>query len=227
MRDGSVVYSPLAFSPSVAIRSTDISWIAARTGLLPEAPVLPTRLRISPAASVVTNWGAKQYFRAYQIAWTGGATIGATCAFIGLTVALFHHVWMGLFTSDDEIVRVAVLYLRIVEPIYGFYGIGIALCFATQGFGSVIWTVTANAVRLLTSRTRVGRRLLARSWRNLILSQSRVDFAHARDICRDIEGEGAFSLQKSDFHGSKRKENQQCIDRAYLRFWPALSGSSA
>ena len=58
---------------------------------------------------------------------------------------------MGLFTGDDEIVRVGALYLRIVGPIYGFYGLGMALYFATQGFGSVIWTVTANAVRLLAS----------------------------------------------------------------------------
>jgi MATE family, multidrug efflux pump len=102
-------------------------------------------------AMVGTNWGAKQYRRAYQIAWMGGATVAAACASIGLIVALFPGLWMGLFTSDDEIVRVGALYLRIVGPIYGFYGLGMALYFATQGFGSVIWTVAANAVRLLTS----------------------------------------------------------------------------
>src|SRR5205823_9673579 len=31
------------------------------------------------------------------------------------------------------------------------YGLGMGLYFATQGFGSVTWTVTANAVRLLAS----------------------------------------------------------------------------
>src|SRR5258705_5727279 len=70
---------------------------------------------------------------------------------MGLTVAVLHGLWMGLFTSDDELVRVGALYLRIVGQIYGFYGLGMALYFATQGFGSVIWTVAANAVRLLTS----------------------------------------------------------------------------
>lgn len=102
-------------------------------------------------AMVGTNWGAKQYGRAYRIAWTGGATVAAACALIGLIVALFPRLWMGLFTGDDEIVRVGALYLKIVGPIYGFYGLGMALYFATQGFGSVIWTVTANAGRLLTS----------------------------------------------------------------------------
>jgi hypothetical protein len=39
-----------------------------------------------------------------------------------------------------------------------------ALYFATQGFGSVIWTVTANAVRLLIS---AGCALLATGWLDL------------------------------------------------------------
>jgi Na+-driven multidrug efflux pump len=115
-------------------------------------------------AMVGTNWGAKQHRRAYQIAWTGGATVGAACASIGLIVALFPRLWMGLFTGDGEIVRVGALYLQIVGPIYGFYGLGMALYFATQGFGSVIWTVTANAVRLLTS---TGCALVAVCWLDL------------------------------------------------------------
>jgi Na+-driven multidrug efflux pump len=115
-------------------------------------------------AMVGTNWGAKQYDRAYRIAWTGGATVGAACASIGLIVGLFPGVWMGLFTSDDEIARIGSLYLQIVGPIYGFYGLGMALYFATQGFGSVIWTVTANAVRLLAS---TGCALVAIYWLDL------------------------------------------------------------
>jgi len=115
-------------------------------------------------AMVGTNWGAKQYDRACQIAWTGGATVGAVCASIGLIVALFPSLWMGLFTSDDGIVRAGASYLQIVGPIYGFYGLAMALYFATQGFGSVIWTVTANAVRLLTS---TGCALVAVYWLDL------------------------------------------------------------
>jgi putative MATE family efflux protein len=102
-------------------------------------------------AMVGTNWGAKQNGRAFQIAWTGGATVGAACASIGLIVALFPALWMDLFTSDSEIVRAGASYLQTTGPIYGLYGLGMALYFATQGLGSVIWTVTANAVRLLTS----------------------------------------------------------------------------
>jgi Na+-driven multidrug efflux pump len=102
-------------------------------------------------AMVGTNWGAKQYSRAYQIAWTGAATVGAACSSIGLIVALFPRLWTGLFAGDEEIIRIGALYLQIVGPIYGFYGLGMAFYFATQGLGSVIWAVAANAVRLLVN----------------------------------------------------------------------------
>jgi Na+-driven multidrug efflux pump len=115
-------------------------------------------------AMVGTNWGARQFARARSIAWTGGATVGAACAAIGLIVALFPGAWMGLFTGDDTIVRVGASYLRIVGPIYGLYGVGMALYFATQGFGSVILTVTANAVRLLVSTVCA---LIAINWLDL------------------------------------------------------------
>ena len=36
-------------------------------------------------------------------------------------------------------------------PIYSLYGLGMGLYFATQGFGNALWTVSANAVRLLVS----------------------------------------------------------------------------
>ncbi len=115
-------------------------------------------------AMVGTNWGAGQYRRAYRIAWTGGATVGVACASIGLIVGLFPRLWMSLFTGDDEIAHAGASYLQIVGPIYGLYGLGMALYFATQGFGSVIATVTANGVRLLTSS---GFALVAVYWLDL------------------------------------------------------------
>src|SRR5260370_33257061 len=116
-------------------------------------------------AMVGTNWGAKQYGRAYQIAWTGGATVAAACTSIGLIVALYPRLWMGLFTSDDDIVRIGALYLQVVGPIYGFYGLGMGLYFATQGFGSVITAVIANAVRRLAS---TGLAMVSIYWLDLV-----------------------------------------------------------
>lgn len=73
------------------------------------------------------------------------------CAAIGLFAALLPSVWLRLFSSDDEVIRIGTQYLQITGPIYGFFGVGPALFFAAQGFGSVVWNVAANAIRLLVS----------------------------------------------------------------------------
>jgi putative MATE family efflux protein len=111
-----------------------------------------------------TNWGARQYRRAREAAWTGAIMVAAACATIGLAAALFPRLWMSLFSTDEEIIRVGTLYLRIVGPIYGFYGVGMALYSAAQGFGGVLRVVLANALRLLVS---AGGALVAVSWLDL------------------------------------------------------------
>ena len=100
---------------------------------------------------VGTNWGAKQFERARQIAWTGGVTVALACGSIGVFFALYPQVWMGLFSEEQEIIRAGSSYLRIVGPIYAFYGLGMALYFATQGLGRVLATVAANGLRLAVS----------------------------------------------------------------------------
>jgi putative MATE family efflux protein len=102
-------------------------------------------------AMVGTNWGAKQFERARRIAWVGGATSAVACGAVGAFFAIFPRLWMGLFTEDAEIIRIGVSYLRIVGPIYGLYGFGMALYFASQGMGRVLLTVLANGARLLAS----------------------------------------------------------------------------
>jgi putative MATE family efflux protein len=112
-------------------------------------------------AMVGTNCGARQFDRARRIAWTGGAAAALACGAVGVFFALFPRLWMGLFTEDAEIVRIGVSYLRIVGPIYALYGLGMALYFATQGFGKVLLTVLANGLRLVVSAAGA---LLAISW---------------------------------------------------------------
>jgi putative MATE family efflux protein len=102
-------------------------------------------------AMVGTNWGGKQYQRAYRAAWTGAMTVAVTCASIGTLFALFPTLWLHLFTSDEATIRLGTSYLRIVGPIYSLYGLGMGLYFASQGLGNALWTVTANATRLVLS----------------------------------------------------------------------------
>src|SRR5689334_7350872 len=50
-------------------------------------------------AMVGTNWGARQYPRARQIAWTGAFTTAAVCGIIGLAIAVQPNLWLGLFSN--------------------------------------------------------------------------------------------------------------------------------
>jgi len=115
-------------------------------------------------AMVGTNWGARQYRRARDIAWTGATTAAAACATIGLIVAFYPALWMGLFSTDDEVIRLGASYLRIVGPVYALYGLGLGLFFVAQGFGRVVEVVIANAVRLIVS---AGGGLIAIYWLDL------------------------------------------------------------
>ena len=88
-------------------------------------------------------------------------TVAAFCGAIGVFFAFFPTLWMGLFTGQDEVVRIGTLYLRVVAPFYAAYGVGMALYFAMQGMGNLIPAVAANAGRLLVS---AGGALAAVTW---------------------------------------------------------------
>lgn len=102
-------------------------------------------------AMVGTNWGAKQFERARRIAWIGGTTVAVSCGAIGGLFALFPRLWMGLFSADPEIISSGSSYLAIAGAAYAFYGLGMALYFATQGLGRVLPTVAANGARFVFS----------------------------------------------------------------------------
>jgi putative MATE family efflux protein len=99
-------------------------------------------------AMVGTNWGARQYARARAIALTGVATVTAVCGAIGITVAIWPTLWLGLFSDDPDVFRVGGLYLHIVAPFYLCFGMGLGLFFVSQGFGRSTAAAAANGARL-------------------------------------------------------------------------------
>ena len=99
-------------------------------------------------AMVGTNWGARQYARARAIALTGVTTVAAVCGSIGIIVAIFPALWLGLFSDDPDVFRVGGLYLHIVAPLYVCFGMGLALFFVSQGLGRGAAAAAANGVRL-------------------------------------------------------------------------------
>jgi putative MATE family efflux protein len=100
-------------------------------------------------AMVATNLGARQAARAKRVAWVGAALVWAVTGLIGLWAALWPQAWMTLFTSDPVVQAVGSSYLRVVGGCYGFFGLGLALFFASQGAGRLAWPLLASTVRLV------------------------------------------------------------------------------
>jgi putative MATE family efflux protein len=99
-------------------------------------------------AMVGTNVGAGKIARAERVAWTGAGIAAGVTASIGLLAAAFPRAWLGLFTADPQAQAVGTTYLHIVGPCYGFFGLGLALYFASQGAGRLGWPLTAGFLRL-------------------------------------------------------------------------------
>lgn len=92
--------------------------------------------------------GAGEWSLALALAWRGAWVVCAACAAIGLAAALFPDAWIGLFTADPEVARIARLALRIIGPAYALLGLGMALYFASQGAGRMRWPFAAAIARI-------------------------------------------------------------------------------
>lgn len=99
-------------------------------------------------AMVGTNVGAGRIARAERIAWVGAALAAGVTGSIGVTAAVAPRLWMGLFTTEPAVIAAGSTYLRIVGPFYAFFGLGLALYFASQGAGRLLWPLVAGFIRL-------------------------------------------------------------------------------
>lgn len=100
-------------------------------------------------AMVGANVGAGQRDRAISIAWRGALATAAIVGAIGIAVAIHPPLWTGALTDDAAVAATTATYLRIVGPFYGFFGLGLALYFASQGLDSLVFPVIGTLVRLL------------------------------------------------------------------------------
>jgi putative MATE family efflux protein len=99
-------------------------------------------------ALVGTNIGAGQRERALRIAFVGGAIAFVLTETIGLAASLWPRAWLGLFGSDPGMLAAGSAYLRSIGPFYGFFGLGLALYFASQGAGRLAWPLAAGFLRM-------------------------------------------------------------------------------
>jgi putative MATE family efflux protein len=100
-------------------------------------------------AMVGTNIGAHRPERALRVAWIGAAIAAAMCEIIGFGAAIEPRAWLSLFGSEPDMIDAGTRYLQTVGPVYGLFGLGMALYFASQGAGRLLWPFLANLARLL------------------------------------------------------------------------------
>jgi len=99
-------------------------------------------------AMVGTCIAAGNRERALKAAWVGAAMTFAITETIGLTAAFFPYAWLNLFGTEPAMLEAGAAYLRVVGPLYGFFGLGLVLHFASQGAGRLQWPVIGNLLRL-------------------------------------------------------------------------------
>jgi len=100
-------------------------------------------------AMVGTNIGAGRRDRALRVAWIGAAIAFGLCEVIGCAAAAAPGAWLSLFGSDPAMIDAGSRYLQVVGPVYGLFGLGMALYFASQGAGRLLWPLLANFTRLV------------------------------------------------------------------------------
>ncbi|HMK67384.1 MAG TPA: MATE family efflux transporter, partial [Stellaceae bacterium] len=99
-------------------------------------------------AMVGTNIGAGAVGRAQRIAWTGAALGFVMAETIGFLAAIFPGYWLGLFSSEPQVIALGTVYLHWVGPVFGAFGGGMALYFSSQGAGRMIWPLAAGFARI-------------------------------------------------------------------------------
>lgn len=117
-----------------------------------EFVVIPMAFGIGIAAipMIGVALGRGDVLRARRVAWTAGCLSACVAGVIGSVVALFPEAWTGMFNAEPEVIAFASMYLRWAGPGYAFFGLGLALFFASQGAGRVLGPVLAASVRLIT-----------------------------------------------------------------------------
>jgi putative MATE family efflux protein len=119
-------------------------------GLRLELFQIPIVFAVGQALVVLvgTHVGAGRAARAKRIAWVGAGFAALISLAIGSAAAAAPLAWMGLFSDDPAVLETGARYLTTVAPFYPLLALNIALYFAAQGAGKVLWPVLAGTARL-------------------------------------------------------------------------------
>ena len=114
-----------------------------------ELMIVPVIFGVGGAGMVATGTllGANRRGDAVRMGWLTAVLAGGMAGLIGTVVALWPGIWTSLFTDDADIAAAGARYLGMVGPFYAFFGIGLALYFASQGLATLLWPVLGAFVR--------------------------------------------------------------------------------
>lgn len=101
-------------------------------------------------AMVGANVGAGDRERALRVGWTGSFAAAGIVGAIGVIVAIWPDLWLGLFLGPEDVDALAAgrAHFCAVAPAYAFFALGLAMYFAGQGAGRMIWPVSASILRM-------------------------------------------------------------------------------
>jgi Na+-driven multidrug efflux pump len=108
----------------------DLFWSILRVGAVASLVSLQTNVTIGMTTGLV------------------GAAAGAVTETLGICAAIWPRAWLELFGSDPAMLASGSAYLHAVGPFYGFFGVGMALYFASQGAGRLTWPLIAGVARV-------------------------------------------------------------------------------
>lgn len=100
---------------------------------------------------VGANIGAGKRDRGLAIAWTGSLAAAAIVGGVGLLLAFMPDLWLRIFLSPTQSEPLAIgrAYFRTVALFYFFFGLGLAMYFASQGAGRMMWPVVGSICRIV------------------------------------------------------------------------------
>ncbi|NBU26974.1 MAG: hypothetical protein EBS42_01795 [Caulobacteraceae bacterium] len=87
--------------------------------------------------------------RARKVAWTAGIMAAVGLGSLGILLSLAPDLWVTIFTRDPGVRAAAALYLHFVGPMFVFFGMSLALYFASQGAGRILGPLLAGTARMV------------------------------------------------------------------------------
>lgn len=97
---------------------------------------------------VGTCIGAGNLPRAKRIALVGTLIGAGFTAAVGVVIAIFPALWLGIFSRDQAVLHAGAIYLRTAAPFYPAMAAAFILSFVSQGTGRPGLTTFAGTVRL-------------------------------------------------------------------------------